>query len=411
MNVTGIVVEYNPLHNGHIFHLNKTKKITQNDYVIAVMSGNFVQRGEPAFINKWARTKMALEAGIDLVIELPTIYSVSSAEGFAFGAISILNSLEIVDSICFGSELGSIYELNIIGKILAEEPPSYQGLLKYYLKHGLSYPAARLHALTDYISDKNILSLGKNHLNTILQSSNNILAIEYLKALHKLSSTIKPYTIKRVKSKYNDIHLTGYISSATAIRKNFHDLNAVKESMPDFTYKIIQNEISCGRGPVCLNDFSQMILYKLRESSRDFIKSLIDVGEGLENKIKFAAEEASNIEELISMLKNKRYTTTRLQRILIYALLNMTKDIQNQIKMSPDYIRILGFNEKGKDLIKLIKSRCKMPLIINPSKKDTDILVYDMLATDIYVLAYKNNAFRKARQDLKVPPVIKPASI
>jgi predicted nucleotidyltransferase len=406
LNVTGVIVEYNPLHNGHVYHLEMTKKITGCDYVIGVMSGNFVQRGEPALINKWSRAEAALKAGVDLLIELPVIYSISSAEGFAFGAISILSNTKIVDNICFGSEYGSLDKLKIIAEILTEEPDDYKSMLQKYLKFGLSYPSARQNALIDYLLSFKNPMFEKNEIEDILLNSNNILAIEYLKSINKLSSNIKPYSIKRIVNKYNEPKITGPISSATSIRKNINNFDEIRKSIPIYSEQIIKREIESGRGPVFIDDLSDLIFYKLRNSDISFIKDLIDVGEGLENRIKLASENSTNVHELIQNIKNKRYTSTRIQRILINALLGITKDVANKIQSSANYIRILGFNDNGKKLIREIKQRCTLPVITNPSPKDMDLLKYDINATDIYVLAYKNHEFKKAKQDLLTPPVI-----
>lgn len=402
MSITGIIVEYNPLHNGHIYHLTKARQISGCSNIIAVMSGNFVQRGEPAFINKWSRTKIALDAGVDLVIELPVIYSNSSAEGFSFGAVSILNNLGIVDNICFGSELGNLDELSIIADVLLEEPHEYKSFLQTHLKSGISYPSARQNALSDYIKIKN---LPIADIQNVVFNSNNILSIEYLKSLKRLSSKIKPYTIQRINNKYNDENITGLISSATAIRKNF-DNPLVVQSLPKFSYDIINKELKEGKGPVSLSNFSDLILYKLRDMDVDYIKNLIDVNEGLENRIKKSAENSKTVLELINSIKNKRYTTTRIQRILINALLGITKDLHSKVQSPPEYIRILGFNSNGKKLINQISKKCPLPIITNPSNKDINLLKYDINATDTYVLGYENSEYKLGRQDLKIPPII-----
>lgn len=405
MNVTGIIVEYNPLHNGHVYHIRKTKELTGCDYIVGVMSGNFVQRGEPALVNKWARTKMALKAGIDLVIELPFIYSTSSAEGFAFGAVSTLNSLGLIDNICFGSEAGDTKFLEYIAQILANEPKEYKNFLHNYLKEGISYPSARQNALFEYFRLKNSGFNDEKELVNILGSSNNILGIEYLKAIYRLSSNIKPFSIKRMHNSYNEVSLTGNISSATSIRKNIND-DAIIDALPDYVYRILENERRIGRCPVTLSSFSNLILYKLRNLNLGFIKSLLDVGEGLEYKIKKGAECSRNIYELIDFVKNKRYTVTRIQRILLYSLFNITKEINNSIKSPVEYIRVLGFNENGRMLLKKGKKSASVPIITNPSYRDLEMLKYDINSTDIYVLGYENELYKSGKQDLKIPPVI-----
>lgn len=399
MHAAGIIVEYNPLHNGHIYHINKTRELTGCDVLIAVMSGSFVQRGEPAFIDKFSRCSMALKSGVDLVLELPLIYSISSAEGFAFGGVSLLNSTKITDSICFGSESGSIEELSFIADILYKEPEEYKQLLKSFIKTGISFPSAREKALKEYA-----LSIGhpiKNELST----SNNILSVEYLKALMKTSSTIKPYTVKRIGSSYNTPLLEGGISSATAIRKNIADPQ-VKSSLPQHIYSTLLELSNQGKGPVTLGDLSDIIMFTLRSKSLSFLSELLDVGEGLEYRIKRAAQDCGDVYQLIEQVKNKRYPATRIQRILLYALFSITKDAASLVKTPPSYIRVLGFNRKGREAVSLIKSKADIPVITNPSPEDEKLMKYDFLATDIYSLCFKNPSYKTARGDLKTPPVI-----
>lgn len=406
MNVTGVIVEYNPFHNGHLYHLEQSKNLANSDYIVAVMSGNFVQRGEPAILDKWSRAEMALRAGVDLVLELPFIYSTSSAEGFAFGAVSLLNSLGIVNNICFGSESGDIASLKIISEILANEPREYKEFLQFHLKSGLSFPSAREKALINYIENQESLKNIAQEIKDILSNSNNILGIEYLKSLIKLKSSIKPWTIIRKSNSYNQKNMSGAISSATAIRSNFSDINLIQEAVPDYTLEILNREVNLGKGPINIEKFSQTILYKIRSSSTEYIKNLLDVSEGLEYRIKQAAEESSNIDELISRIKNKRYTSTRIQRILLYSIFGITKDYQEQIKNPAEYARILGFTQRGRALLRSLKESSSIPIITNPSLKDLNLLKTDVLATDIYSLAIANPNFKKAKQDLIKSPVI-----
>ncbi|MBZ4663803.1 MAG: nucleotidyltransferase [Caloramator sp.] len=403
MNVTGIIVEYNPLHNGHIYHINKTKEITKCDALIAVMSGSFVQRGEPAFVDKWSRTKMALYAGVDLVIELPVIYSKSSAEGFAFGAIATLDSTKIVNNVCFGSECGDISLLYKIAEVLAYEPYEYKQYLKDYLKLGMSFPSARLKSLNNYIIYHNLLNVNDINVENILKNSNNILGIEYIKSILKLKSNLKPFTIKRIVNKYNQEDLTGNISSATSIRKNINN-EEVLNSMPEFCYKIIKEEIQNNNAPISLKSFEDIIYYLIRTKSPNELKNIIDVSEGLEFKLKQAAEDTYDIFKLIEYVKSKRYTQTRIQRILINILLNHTNDILYKVNRRPEYIRILGFNNKGRELIKMMKKQSSIPIITNPKRDDYEKLKLDIDASDIYALALKGNK-KLSKGDLKTSPV------
>lgn len=400
MNVCGIIAEYNPMHNGHIYHINKSKKITSSTHTVAIISGNFVQRGEPSIVNKWTKTKMALNNGIDLVIELPFVSSISSAEGFCYSAIKTLDSLNVVNSVCFGSEQGSIDDIKIISKILINEPLDYKNLLKDNLKKGLSYPKSRQLALNTYIhtfTNKNIDS-------SLISLSNNILSIEYIKALLKLKSNIKPFTLKRVNNLYNNKNLSGNISSATSIRENILTLDSIKDSIPINNFELLKNDIENNIAPITLNTFSDIILYKLRESSLEYIESLMDVSEGLEYKIKKECDICGNINDLIDNVSSKRYPKTRIQRILLYAVFGITKKVYME-NLDPSYIRILGFNNKGREILKKAKKVSSLPIITMPNSTDINFLKYDILSTDIYSLGYKNSIFKNGKYDLITPPV------
>ena len=441
MKVLGIVAEYNPFHNGHMYHIEQSKKLTGCDYVVCVMSGNFIQRGEPAIINKFARTEIALNSGVDLVVELPVPFSMSSAEYFAFGAVKLLDSLGIVDCISFGSEHGEVNELLSIAKLLCEEPEEFKQYLAAELKAGLSFPAARQNAIEQYFSDKSLQA----NIHELLSSSNNILGVEYLKALIRLNSAIKPYTVKRVSNTYNEEHLTGAISSATAIRRSImscdcsitqhysaipeactqypdrnhgacsqHPYEAVVESsqyayaVPEIAYRILEREFAAGRGPVSKEDFELIILSMLRSMNTQLIAKLPGISEGLEYRLKSAALEAGSINELLDLASTKRYTRTRLQRTIMSLLTGLTQqDLQEFMTYGgPQYARILGFNNNGKELLSKAKRNSCIPIITktkdalrtcNPLLKK--MLEIENVATNNYVLAYKDSALRVSGQE------------
>ncbi len=411
--VLGIVAEYNPFHKGHLYHLNQAVQLIQPDYTIAIMSGNFTQRGEPTIIDKWARTRMALENGIELVLELPTLYACQTAELFAAGAIETLHQTGLVTHIAFGSEYHNIEHLKKIAGILAEEPEGYRKLLKSYLNQGLSFPAARLEAIKHYILDtQEDDNLSSQIIDQILKGSNSILAIEYLKALIRLKSSIQPIIIPRVGSSYNADVIEGEFSSATAIRKAIlsgQKLDTISHTLPNISLKILKDSINHGRGPISMNSFEQLLLGMIRQASPSEIASWMDVEEGLENRIKRYALECTSIEDFLLKAKTKRYTYTRLQRILIHGLLRMkTEDvIKFGIKDGPSYIRILGFNTKATPLLSKLKKTSKLPIITKPShyyrhKSDNinKIFQYEILATDLYVLAFPNPDHRRGGQEL-----------
>ena len=407
--VLGIIAEYNPFHNGHLYHLETSKKLTDADYTVAIISGNFTQRGSTSIVDKWSKTKMALENGIDLVIELPVLYSISSAENFADGAIKILNSLGIVDYLSFGAETSDISILNNIANILCSEHEEYKNLLSIELEKGLSFPKARENALLDYIkntddnvSENKIIDFEK--YSKVLSSPNNILGIEYLKALKKYKSSIKPVCISRFKSEYNSSSFSENIASATAIRELIKNKNfdTIKNVIPLESYSILMDCINSGCVAPDLNCFEKEIIFTLRKMSIEEIFNLPDVSEGLEFSIKKAANSCNNINEFLDIVKSKRYTITRLQRILLYALLGISKeDMQLSKKVEKPYIRVLGFNDNGKKLVSEIATKNPELKLITSVKKFVDsnfnknlqiIFAKDVLATDVYSLAFKNNS-------------------
>jgi len=397
--VLGIVSEYNPFHNGHILHLKKSLELTKADFTVAIMSGNFTQRGDTSLIDKWSKTEMALKQGIDLIIELPTLYAISSAENFADGAIKILNSLGIIDYISFGSELGEIKPLDDVATVLAKEPKDFSELIKRQLRSGLSYPKAREIAIQMYFGNSPVYT-------EALQNPNNILGIEYLKALKRSKSTITPITIKRNYNNYNSQDIKNGIASATAIRTMISKKQNIHTVVPYETYEIIERLTDEGKIVPSLKIFEKEIIYNLRKMTITEIESLPDVTEGLENKIKQAALSTNTLEGLIEKIKSKRFTTTRIQRILLYSLLNITKkDVLMSQKIVP-YVRVLGFNKHGKRIISAIAENNPKIKIVVSIKRFLDenrdlhlqsMMMKDILATNVYTLAYQKNPIRKPR--------------
>ncbi len=394
-NVLGIISEYNPFHNGHLYHLTESKKLTHSDYSIAVMSGNFTQRGEPAFISKWSRTKMAIENGVDLVIELPTIYAISSAENFAYGAVKILDSLGIVDYISFGSECNDITVLDDVTDVLYQEPKEYKTLLSHELSKGVSFPRARENALMMYLNNVRRFA-------NVLSSPNNILGIEYLKALKKLQSPIEAFTIKREGTGYNDTKIleASPFASASAIRNACiaQNISGLSNVLPESSFDILLNDVKYGNIVQNISCFDKEIIYTLRKMSINEIANLPDVSEGLEYAIKNAVNSCNSVVELLSMVDSKRYTKTRIQRILLYAILGITKKDMQMSKNITPYIRILGFNEKGKRLLSEISNRNPKLELISSVKKFMDkgpnknlrfMMEKDIWATNVYTLGFE----------------------
>ena len=393
--VVGIIAEYNPFHNGHLYHLLQAKDLAQADYVVAVISGNFTQRGDTSIVDKWTKAYMAICGGCDLVLELPTVYSISSAENFASGAIKILDSLKIVDSIAFGAEASDLATLNNIANVLYTEPRGYTNILTHELQKGISFPSARENAILMYLNDI------KRYAN-ILNSPNNILAIEYLKALKTQKSNMNPIMVKRSKVYYNDDRIVDDFASATAIRKlikrrEYEDLRKV---VPRSTYKILSKQIRDGNIVLGLENFEKEIIYTLRKMSIREIANLPDVSEGLENLIKNSADNCNDMSKLIANIKSKRYTQTRIQRILLYALLGIDKKMMEDSKKVTPYVRVLGFTNKGKELISEINKRNPKINMITSVKKFIEknnkpsnrtimqMLQKDIFETDVYKLGF-----------------------
>lgn len=394
--VLGIIAEYNPFHNGHLYHLLKAKELTKDNYTIAIIGGNFTQRGEASLVDKWVKTEMALANGIDLVIELPLLYSISSAENFADGAIKILNSLKLVDHIAFGGETDDLRLLNIIANTLFEEPKDFKLLLDVFLSTGISFPKAREKALLAYLND--------DQYRNIISMPNNILAIEYLKALKKYKSRIKPVLLRRKDSGFLSLDYKGDLASSTAIRNKLKtsNIDSIKNLIPPTTYTILNEEFKLGHYVRDISCFEKIILYKFRNMSIQEIANLPDVSEGLENSLKKAACSCNTFKEFINIVSSKRYTETRLKRIMLYCLLDISKKDMQISKRTTPYVRVLGFNKKGEFLLsKISKANPKLACVTSvkkfidsPINKSLNTLINkDIHSTDIYTLGFANDSW------------------
>ena len=418
MKILGLIVEYNPFHNGHLYHLKKSIEETNATHTIAIMSGNFLQRGEPALFDKYTRAYAAVKNGVDLVIELPTMFACQSAEIFSHGAIATLNSLNCVDCICFGSEEGDVNILKTISKILVDEPNEFKIYLKKYLDDGMLFPTARSLALFDYINKFNILNISKERLLDILNSSNNILGLEYIKSILKLKSNIKPYTITRVQSQYNSETIESNICSATAIRKqlkDFNNIDSISSVVPSNTFDTLKDKINNNFNPMFDDNYFE-ILSSIILRDIDILNTYFEVNEGIENKIYQSIFTSSSLDDLKESIKSKRYTMTKVKRTLNNILLGITKNDMNNIKNidSVPYVRILAFNHKGREIIKNIKNNSDINIInkfsnISFSKNDKifkTLIDYDIKASNIYnLIYYKNNKnLLKGPMDFYISP-------
>ena len=418
MKITGLVVEYNPFHNGHLHHLKRSMELTNATHSIAVMSGNFLQRGEPALFDKFKRAEIAVSNGVDLVVELPTLFACQSAEFFAHGAVSLLNSLNCIDSICFGSEEGNIDLLLEISKILIDEPDEFKSILKEKLDEGILFATARSTALYEYISRNNILNLKEEKLHDILSSSNNILGIEYIKSLLKHKSSIAPYTITRIQSSYNSHKISSNICSATAIRESLRKGNSLSEIssvVPLETLNLISKHIDNGFNPM-FDEFYFDVIRELVARDFDKLSDYFDISEGIENKIYKSIFLTSNLSELQQSIKSKRYTLTKVKRMLNNILLGITKEDMNLVKdiNQLPYIRVLAFNDKGREILKKIKLNSDINIInkfsninFNNGPIFETLIKYDIKSTNIYNLLYykSNSKLLKGPMDYYISPI------
>jgi predicted nucleotidyltransferase len=348
-----------------------TREVTGATHIIALMSGNFVQRGEPALIDKVARTRMALKCGVDMVLELPVEYATGSADIFATGAVNILNATNIVDSLCFGSEAGDISAFSDIADVLNNEPEEFKILLKASLETGANYPTARALALAHYL----------NRDISFLNNPNNILALEYVRALKRTSSSIWPYTVTRTGSSYGSEEINGENASAAAVRAAIFSGNfeAAYNAMPEECVNILSDYSG---NPHSIDDFSDALHYILRMTPKELLSSFADVTEGLENRI-INNLGTHTITELINILKTKRYTYTKLQRALLHIILGITKKEQQKM---PRYIRVLGFRKSAESLLTELTQRSDLPVITN-AKSSPELLKRDIRCTDLYYMS------------------------
>lgn len=382
MKIIGLITEYNPFHNGHKYHIEKALEKSGADKAIAIMSGNYVQRGTPAIMPKHLRTKAALQNGVSAVLELPVPYATGSAEYFARGAVSLLASLGCIDGFCFGSECGDISTLSEIAEVAASEPFEYRHLLQNYLKEGLTFPSARQKALAAYMKSEKV--------NAILAQPNNILGIEYLKANLQLNARLTPYTIKRFGADYHDAELHAHCSSASAIRKLLaypkDTLPPLNSHVPDSSIQLF-NENYRLRYPISADDFSLLLKYKLLSETKTSLTRFADVTEDLANRVYRQLNAFVSFEQFCDLLKTKEITYTRIRRILLHIILDITKkDMQTYgDHYYHGYARLLGFCQKDTSVLRTIKKCSQIPLLTKLTNTETlEPFAAHMLEKEIY---------------------------
>lgn len=351
MKVAGIVAEYNPFHNGHKYQID-TLKSNGFTHIVTAMSGNFVQRGDVAIVDKWLRTALALSSGVDLVFEIPTCYCLAPAEKYCFSAVEILKNSGIVDNLCFGSETGDINKLSAIADILSDKAVDEK--IKEHLKSGITYAAARENAVKELYKNTDFAYFLKN--------PNDVLGIEYLRALKSLKSDIKPLAIRRIGVAHDDRIVTEDFASASKIREMIKSGEDYANFMPEnhaFELKRAKNERVF---PVFLEDNERVILSLLRNLKEEDFASLCDVSEGFHNRLFSAVREADSLEKLYSLAKTKRYTLARIRRLIMNSALGIFA------YEKPPYLRVLGFSENGKELLSLIKEKSDLPIVTSFSE-------------------------------------------
>lgn len=376
-----IISEYNPFHFGHLYHLNESISQTNADFKVAIISGNFVQRGEPSIINKWEKAKVALSTGFDLVVELPTLYAISSAENFANGSVKIANQIGS-DYISFGTESGDLKKLKDLSSLINKNEKEYIANVKEKIAEGFSYPKSQ-----ELVIDK---MFGDEFLGVC--KPNNILGLEYLKSLNAISSKIIPITVKRdfEKSSSSDVR--------ALLRTSGFKIENLKDKIPDFSYEILAENIDNGNAVLSLKAFEKEIIYILRTIDNEKLKNIPDVPENMLSNLKKVACSTNSLDELITTLKNKSITQARIQRILLYILLGITKSDMELSKRITPYVRVLGMSENGKKILSDISKDINVITSVKAFEKicdDSDLLrmlEIDKKATDIYTLAYAKDS-------------------
>ena len=369
MKSIGIIAEYNPFHNGHLYHLKQIKEKYKDYTIILVMTGNFTERGDVAIIDKWKRKDIALNYGIDLVIELPFPFSTQSADFFAYGAITLLEKLQ-VEKVIFGSESNNVKDLELIAKTELEND-LFDNLVSLYSKMGYNYPTALSKALEDLTSIK-------------IDTPNDLLGISYIKTILKHNYNIKYETIKRINN-YHEKDSIDDIVSATTIRNNIKNNIDIKNQVPELTYNNLNNLHY-------IDDYYNLLKYKIITEKDLSIYQTVD--EGIDKLLKKEIVNSSNYEELINKVKSKRYTYNKITRMLLHILCNFTKEKASNFR-EITYIRILGFNSKGKAYLNKIKKDIDIPIISKITRDKDPMLEYELDTTLIYDLPYNKNLIKQ----------------
>lgn len=382
MKIAGIVAEYNPFHTGHAHQIGQTRaRLGEDCAVVAVMSGNWVQQADCAIADKWTRTRLALMGGADLVLELPTVWAVSTAESFARGAVGILNVCGVVDAISFGSECGDMDGLKQAAACL--DSPEYESRVRQLVNEGATFAACRQQAVEELLGSQ---------LGGLLARPNNNLGIEYIRALNGLESGIEPMTVLREGGQHNSIGQTAPFVSATQIRTELVDgrWDAAQPYLPQGGRAVLEEA-----GLPAMERAERAILARLRTMTAQDWEKLPDCGasEGLPRRLERAGKTCICVEEFFELAKTKRYTRARLSRLLLWAFLGLTAA---DVPAAPPYIRVLGFNGRGREVLRRMKERSRLPIITKPAHAraldETGRKLFELEArcTDLYDLCFAN---------------------
>jgi len=366
MKLCAIICEYNPLHFGHWYHIQKAKELSGCDGVLCIMCGNFTQRAEPTITDKYVRASMALQAGADIVVQMPTAYACSSAEIYALAGVKIANSFKNVTHLSFGCECENFEVLKELSNYLTDEPEDYKQTLRKFLDEGNSIVLSRQKAIEELVKEGKVSFTNVTEAIDALHRPNNILAIEYLKALKRTNSSIEPVFVERECSDYHSEDINGKDTSATAIRAKLakkEKVSSVKRLMPKFSYNLLKQDIK-DFGLPSYELFNDICMFKLKTTSKDFIKNIYDVSEGLENRFVECSKNKKILNEVLLDVKSKRYTYTRLKRIVLRLVLDIEKSIIEKIYEIDKlpYIKVLGFSSEKPELLSEVNA-------------DTDLIV------------------------------------
>lgn len=400
MKSVGVVVEYNPFHNGHLYHAKQSKSQSNADVVIAVMSGHFLQRGEPSLVDKWHRTKMALQNGIDIVIELPYVFSTGHASHFAQGAIMLLNAIGC-ETFTFGSEEGTIEPFLNTYYLIKEHEKEYNSLIKQFVTTGISYPQSLYMAyeqLRQNVSKKTI----------DLSQPNNILGYHYIEAAKRFNLSIEPSTIQRIQAGYHDeINVNSSIASATGIRKAIFEeqlLQNVKKYVPTETYSELKNWKNQYDRFIQWESLWPYLRFAILRNTPEQLSQFADVSEGIEHALIKAAKKSDSFVDFMNHIKSKRYTWTRLQRMLTHIYTGITKKQLHQYS-EPTYIRLLGMTTTGQAYLSEKKKQFTLPLISRVASVKDPLLALDIRATEMYALGVELTSKEKIARDYQTPPI------